>query len=326
MTVLILSQEADAPTDAVVEELTRRGVPVFRADTSWFPQRLVLDAELDPDRLDAGRRWRGMLATEHRCVELGEIRSIWYRDPGAFVFGTGLTDVERAYAHREARLGLGGVLAALPGLVWVNHPNRAADAMYKPLQLFTAAVCGLRVLPTLVTNSATAVRRFAAARTGGVIQKSFGPNTVTEGGRLKVAYTRRLDDAALADLRGVDATATQVQEWMDKACEARVVVVGEQLFTIRITAASAASRVDWRADFDALSYEWIDTPPEVEQGVRAFMESLGLTYAALDFGIDADGQFVFFESNSSGQYGWLEAQTGAPITAALADLLQGERP
>ena len=54
------------------------------------------------------------------------------------------------------------------------------------------------------------------------------------------------------------------------------------------------------------------------------MKALGLAYAALDFGIAKDtGRFVFYESNSSGQYGWLEAQTGAPITAALADLLAG---
>jgi hypothetical protein len=52
------------------------------------------------------------------------------------------------------------------------------------------------------------------------------------------------------------------------------------------------------------------------------MKMLGLTYAAFDFGIDrATGGWVFYESNSGGQYGWLEAQTGAPITAAIADLL-----
>ncbi|MGH3565284.1 MAG: hypothetical protein ACRDRH_04485 [Pseudonocardia sp.] len=61
-------------------------------------------------------------------MDLGDIRSIWYRDPSAFVFPPELTEVERACAHREARLGFGGVLAALPDVLWVNHPNRAADA------------------------------------------------------------------------------------------------------------------------------------------------------------------------------------------------------
>ncbi|HEY2766395.1 MAG TPA: hypothetical protein VGJ13_20645, partial [Pseudonocardiaceae bacterium] len=43
--------------------------------------------------------------------------------------------------------------------------------------------------------------------------------------------------------------------------------------------------------------------------------------SAVDFSIDSDGRWVFLESNSSGQYFWLESHTGAPITDALADLL-----
>lgn len=103
--------------------------------------------------------------------------------------------------------------------------------------------------------------------------------------------------------------------------EARVVVVGERLFTIVIRAGSQASRVDWRADYPALSYEWIDTPPEIEKGLREYMAGMGLTYAAVDFAIDTEERWVFLESNSAGQYFWLEAHTGAPITTALADAL-----
>ncbi len=45
-----------------------------------------------------------------------------------------LSEPERAHAHREGKLGLGGVLSSLP-VLWVNHPNRLADALYKPMQL-----------------------------------------------------------------------------------------------------------------------------------------------------------------------------------------------
>lgn len=324
-TVVVFAQEADAPVDAVVRELDRRGVTVFRADTAWFPHQLTLDARLDP----ATGRWTGMLATDHRSVALEDIASIWYRDPSAFRFPDALTEVERAYAHREARLGFGGVLAALP-VFWVNHPNRAADAMFKPLQLATAAANGLRVVPTLVTNSPAAVARFAGQHgRAGTVCKSFGPNTITEAGQLKVAYTRRLAERDLTELDGVATTATQLQQWIEKTHEARVVVLGQRMFTITIHADSPAARVDWRADFAALSYRFIDTPPEIEKGLRRYMDSLGLAYAAVDFAIDTAGRWCFLESNSSGQYGWLEAQTGAPITAALADLLTrgpGSRP
>jgi glutathione synthase/RimK-type ligase-like ATP-grasp enzyme len=293
MTVVVLAQPADTPVDVVVRELTARGVPVFRADTSWFPRELVLEA-----RLSTEARWTGELRTKHRTVDLEAIQSIWHRDPGAFSFAEGMTEIERAYAYREARLGFGGVLASLD-VLWVNHPNRAADAVYKPLQLTTAARCGLTTVPTVITNSPDAVRRLAAESPAGVVRKSLGPNTVTEGGQLTV----------------------------NKTHEARVVVVGERMFTILIRAGSEASRVDWRADYLALSYEWVDTPPEIEKGLRGYLAEMGLVYAAVDFAIDADGRWVFLESNSSGQYFWLEAHTGAPITNALADLLaEGKRP
>ncbi|RZS40887.1 ATP-grasp ribosomal peptide maturase [Herbihabitans rhizosphaerae] len=314
MTVVIFAQEADAPVDAVVRELTRRDAPVFRADTSWFPNRLVLDAEL------IGGTWSGWLRTSHRSVALQEIRSIWYRDPSAFQFPNELTDVERAYAHREARLGFGGVLAALDGVRWVNHPNRAADAVYKPLQLAIAAASGLSVLPTLVTNSPEAVHRFAGGRPEQVSCKSFGPNTITEGGDLKVAFNRPLTDGDLADLSGVASTATQLQDYVcDKVYEARVVVIGWEMFAI--TMHTDAPRADIRQDFSTCRYQWIPTPPHVARGLHRYMDRLGLAYAAFDFVIDTSHHWWFLESNSAGQYRWLEVPTEAPMTATFADLL-----
>jgi ATP-grasp ribosomal peptide maturase len=321
VTVVIFADNNDVPVDAVVRELTERDVPVFRADTSWFPRTLTMEALLDSDG-----HWRGLLRTSHRTVELSDIRSIWCRHPGTFGFPEGMTEVERAYAHREARLGLGGVLASLDTL-WVNHPNRSADAAYKPLQLALAARCGLTIAATAITNSPDAVRRFATASPTGVVRKSLGPNSVTEGGALTVAFTHRLESKDLTDLSGIKITATQMQHWVNKMYEARVVVVGERVFTIAIRAGSQASRVDWRADYPALSYEWIDTPPEIEKGLRDYMARMGLTYAAVDFAIDIDEHWIFLESNSAGQYFWLEAHTGAPITTALADALtEGVRP
>lgn len=314
MTVVIFAQDGDAPVDKIVWELRQRDVPVFRADLSWFPQRLVLDAE----RRDG--RWSGKLHSPCRTVDLHEIRSIWYRDPSAFRFPAGMSDVERTYAHREARLGLGGVLAALP-VLWVNHPNRAADALYKPLQLTIADECGLDAPPTLFTNATNAVLRFARSAPHGVVNKTLGPNSVTEDDTLKVVYTHRLNGSDLSDLRGLDVTAHQIQNWIDKDYEARVVAVGNQVFGIAIYAHSEASQIDWRADFDSLSYDLVDVPLHVHKGVLRYMETLGLAYAAFDFCISHDGHWYFLESNSSGQYAWLEAATNANISGALVDLL-----
>ena len=254
MTVLVFAQECDAPVDQVIRKLVERDVPVFRCDTSWFPQRLTLDA-----RLENGR-WIGALATDHHRVHFDDIRSIWYRDPAAFDFPGNLSKPERRFCFREARLGLGGVLASLDTL-FVNHPNRVSDAVYKPLQLTTAARCGLAVPRTLVTNDPAAVRRFRQASHPGLICKVLGSNTVTEEGTVNVAYTHLLRDADLADLNAVASTAHQFQDWVhDKHHEARVIVVGDRIFPVFIHAGSPASQVDWRTDYPALRYERRNSP------------------------------------------------------------------
>lgn len=317
MTVLILAEQDDRPVDLVVTELAEHGIPVFRADTAWFPEELTVDATVDHEG-----SWRGELRTEHRRVELTDIRAVWSRGPGAFRFSPQLSDGARTYAHREARLGLGGVLSALD-VRWVNHPNKSANSSYKPVQLATAARCGLAIPRTLITNDPDALRRLAGECRAGIVHKSLGPNTVTAGGRIEVAFTHRCSPADLADLSAARFTATQTQAWVDKSCEARVVVVGSTMFTVLIRAGSAASEVDWRADYPALSYEWIDTPAAVAAGLSRYVAEMGLAYAAVDFAIDRDGRWIFLESNAAGQYYWLEAHTGAPITTALCDLLSG---
>lgn len=314
MTVLVLAQDFDRTADQVVLKLIERNVPVLRIDTSWFPQQLVMDAELD------GGRWVGELRTPHRSVPLESLRSAWYRSPTAFKFPDGMSRAEREHANREAKLGFGGVLSSLP-LRWVNHPNRMADAVYKPMQLTVAARCGLAVSRTLISNDPNAVRRFTTSSMTGVINKALGTSRVMEEGVRKIGFTRRLANQELSDLRGVDVTLHQIQDWVEKDHEARVVVIGDAMFAIGIYAGSAAGHVDWRSDHDALSYDVLDLPSDVEKGLRAFMAEFRLAYSAFDFVIMPSGQWVLLESNPGGQYGWLETRTGVPLTDTLVDLL-----
>lgn len=314
MTVLVLAQDRDAPTDRVVRELGRRGVPVSRADLRWFPSTLSLAAQL------VDGRWTGVLTTRRRGVQLQSIRSVWYRDPGTFAFPDRMSGTERTHAFTEARLGVGGILSSLDAL-WMNDPNRACDAMYKPRQLATATACGLTVARTLVTNDRLAVHHFARHSGRGVVQKTFGSNVVTEDGRRLVHYTWRTSGQDPEELDGVELTAHQFQDWVDKDHEIRVIMVGDRVFPIAIHVGSMASRVDWRADYGSLRYEVVTLPSDVERGLRQYMRAFELTYAAIDLLVDRDGRHVFLESNSAGQYGWLEAATGAPITEAIADVL-----
>lgn len=135
----MLTEPQDTSADRVIEHLNERRVPVFRADTAEFPQRLVLRATLDGE-------WVGTLANQQREADLATVRSVYYRRPTRFVFPDGMSGPERRFAALQARLGLGGVIASLPCL-WINHPGRVADAEYKPVQLRLAARSGLHPGP-----------------------------------------------------------------------------------------------------------------------------------------------------------------------------------
>lgn len=152
MTVLILAREFDPTADAVVEALAQRNVPVFRTDLSDFPNRLRLDAQLWCGR------WSGRLWTDHREVELDGVRSIWNRNPSTYAFPPSMTAAEQEFAYREAKLGLGGVLASLE-VLWANHPNRCADAIFKPYQGTGGSRLRFTLPPSLRTQTGDRIPR-----------------------------------------------------------------------------------------------------------------------------------------------------------------------
>ena len=316
MTVLVLADEADPSADLMVQELRRRDWRVFRFDTAWFPS--VADVAA---RFVAGR-WTGELRGPRRLVDIEEITSVWWRSPTAFRLPDSLSHPERQHAHNEAKLGLGGVLLALPA-VWLDRPDIVAAACYKPVQLQAAAAAGLAVPDTLVTNRCDAVDGFVRDRA--TVTKMLGAPALHESGGRRVAWTQLVTADMLDRLDGIRTTAHQFQRWVDKRREVRVVVVDRVQFAVAIDAHSPAARIDWRSDYGHLTYEVIAPSESTARSIDALMARLGLRYGALDFVIDPAGTWWFLEINPVGQYGWLEQLAGIPVTVAIADALTGVR-
>lgn len=123
---------------------------------------------------------------------------------------------------------------------------------------------------------------------------------------------------------GIGLTAHLFQQLIaPKRHDVRMTVVGDQLFAVSIHTDGEAATLDWRADYSALTYHVCAVPDAIRSGVRVLMQHLGLIFAALDFVVDLDGTWWAVDVNPSGQWAWLELQSGVPISAALADLLQG---
>jgi ATP-grasp ribosomal peptide maturase len=314
--VLIVSGRKDWSAGQVATQLQARGSAYSWLDPADFPRRIQVTARL-------GRGWQGEVQTPDGTFFWEEISAMFYRRPRDFDMPRAMSGPEQRFARAQARVGLGGVLASLP-VKWINHPSALADCEYKPRQLGLARTVGLRVPATIVTNVPDEVRRFAAEQ-GDIIVKSLAEPIIAEADTQKAIWTRRVAAEDLADLAGVGLTTHLFQEWIPKAYEMRLAVAGKRHFAVAIHAHSNATRVDWRTDYDALTYEAIDCPAEIVECVHFFLSVAGLTYGAFDFIVTADAEdYVFLECNAAGQWGWLAEECGLPIAGAIADELTGD--
>ncbi|MGW5657492.1 ATP-grasp ribosomal peptide maturase [Streptomyces humi] len=306
--VLVITGLYDPTADVVIRELHDRDVPVVRFDSGDFPAVLAVEAEITPNG------FVGRLDTPSRTAELADVRSLFYRRPTGFAFPH-LDEQDARFATTQARYGLGGVIASLPHCRYVNHPHYIGDAEFKPSGLATAAKAGFLVPPTLITSNPDAARAFIK-RNEPVIYKPLS-NPVY---RLDdVPQVVKVAEVAAEDIdESVAGTAHMFQKRVNKTADIRVTVIGRQVFCVRIN----SDLLDWRTDYNRLRYTPLSPPAGIEEALYEYMDHFLLLFGAFDFAVDANGQWWFLECNPSGQWYWLEQETGLPMRAAMADLLE----
>ncbi|MFJ3548589.1 MULTISPECIES: ATP-grasp ribosomal peptide maturase [Streptomyces] len=311
-----MSAEADDLTaDMVISELNRRNVPVARFNPADIGAALTVSARFG--RCPAFVA--GQLRTPSRTVDLAQVRSVYWRRPVWPTFDHLGTDDAR-FAAAQVRYGLGGTLYALDGPLWVNHPLRNAAADYKPNQLAIAQRLGLTVPPTLVTNDLNEARAFVASHDR-VIFKTLRWTPYQRDG---VPVTGWADLVTAAEIdESVSLVPHLFQAGVDKAADLRVLVVGREMFAVRIE----SGMLDWRKDYSALSYRVANLPDHMERALLAYLDHFGLVSGSFDFAVDKAGDLWWLELNPNGQWGWLEDSTGLAMAAAFAELLtQGVAP
>ena len=111
------------------------------------------------------------------------------------------------------------------------------------------------------------------------------------------------------------------KQWVPKAYEARVTMVGCRPLAVSIRSDSHGSYVDWRRNYSSLTYEVIEPPGEITTAMRRYLDAFGLAYGAFDFVITPDDEWIMLECNPMGQWLWLEHEAGLPIAEAFAELL-----
>ena len=316
-TVLIVTQPFDFAVDHVLLALEERGVDVVRFDTAWFPCETSLTATFGSDTPDHVAKITSNIG---KSFDLTQVASIWYRRPRDFAFDEELDPDARKFARGEALQGLGGVFRSVDCL-WVNHPEKEVSATYKPFQLARAAKLGLSVPRTLVTNEPQAAREFVQQNRGSTIYKTLClPEVTSDTYSYTALFTSRISKVDLEAIDTVRFTPCLLQEFVPKAFEVRAVVINGEMFAVGLHAPDP-DITDWRPVNEELKYSVHQLPAEVEERLLRLVRELGLVTAAIDLVVTPEGDHVFLELNPSGQWAWLETETGLPMTDALVRCL-----
>lgn len=311
--VLVATEADDVTSDMVITELNRRSVPVVRFNPADIGDGLTVSARFGSCPAPVA----GQVHTRSRTADLEQVRAVYWRRPIWPGFAH-LETKDARFAAAQARYGLGGVLYALDGPLWVNHPLRNAAADYKPVQLAVAQRLGLTVPPTLVTNDPHLAREFITEH-GQVIYKTLRWTPYERNGVPVTGWAEPVTAAEIDD--GVRVTPHLFQARVDKLADVRVLVVSRRLFAVRID----SGLLDWRKDYSALSYTVVDLPDQLRNVLLAYMDHFGLVSGSFDLAIDQAGTYWWLELNPNGQWGWLEEKTGLGMAAAFAELLtQGD--
>ncbi|MDE3073850.1 MAG: hypothetical protein KGJ86_00345 [Chloroflexota bacterium] len=318
--IIILTHKIDLCADLAIPRLQARGQRVLRVNLEDYPLDIALTYSLQS--ASAPR-----LTVYGKPHELSDVRAVWYRVPFEYSVRRWAEDyqltrfIEASCNHIWYPLEF-----FLNDCFWLDRPISVIGASYKLRQLQVASRIGLQVPKTCATNDPEAARSFYESLGHKVAIKTMCGGGIRDGENVNVVYTNRVTQADMKHIDSVRECPCQFQEYIPKAYELRVIVVADQTFAIEIhSQQSEKAKHDWRHyDLDNVPHAPHQLPSDIHDKCVALTEALGLHYGAIDMIVTSGGDYIFLEINPTGQYQWLEALTGLPITDALVELLSSQ--
>ncbi|WP_347265654.1 MvdC/MvdD family ATP grasp protein [Paracoccus sp. (in: a-proteobacteria)] len=295
-----------------VRRVTRHLTHDFEVvDLAWFPERMRMHAHAGRERdalfldLPSGRR-----------LDLDRVGAVWHRRIRSFTLDPGLSDdTARTFAFSECNEALPGLWPAMD-CFWMNPPHADERAMKKVAQHRLARQAGLRVPETLVTNGPDEARAFIEAHAAqGVVRKAF--RNIPQAPRV----TLRIGPEELALIDSVRFAPVIFQEYVPLALDLRVTVVDGEIFATSFRS-EAGFETDYRPGIGSAEVRPYPLPDEVAEALLRLMTRMELKFGAADFRLTPEGEHVFFEINSAGEFLFVCDRTGQPIPQAIAAALE----
>jgi hypothetical protein len=296
----------------VVQRCADRGISIYRLNSEDYP--VVVGVEVDPVNPETAT----LIPEGGEPVAVGAARGIWLRRPQWPVISSSVSEEgDRRLAVQESVAALGGLWRLLEERC-VSAPDALQRARWKLPQLRLAASLGFLVPETIVTTAAETAVKFLDR--GEAVLKAVQELSVRRDG---IVWSGYVQPALPVDVEGTAAAPLLLQRRLAKVADWRVTVVGAVVHAARTPCLEGGPLDVREAEGVSTSYEVRLLPTKISEACISYVRQAGLRFGAFDLAEDASGGIWFLECNANGQWGWIEAATGMPITDAIVtELIQ----
>lgn len=312
--VLVITNKEDVTVDYVIRELQRMEVPYYRFNTE--------DVGYGIDLIFDGNEYKLFDKIKKIDMSFKEFGSVYYRRPKIPRLSDDLSVGEKQFILNEFETYFEGLYRSLSDKYWLNWVLDMRVLENKMFQVTLAKEMGFLV-PRLHISSAPEKSLEFINSLGKTVFKPLKMGFIDEPLRKgKLLYTTRVDSDFVNAIELNQGIPIYIQEEIEKECDIRVTVVGNNVYAARILSQeSDESRVDWRKSESMLKHESFDLPLELEEKCKKLCQNFNLDFSAIDFILDKKGRYWFLEINCNGQWAWIEALLGYPISKEIVKML-----
>lgn len=308
--VLIISSRYDFSSDFIAVELDRRNVPYLRINRDELKDYVI---EFNP----VVPILKGSFKGTDFCISGSTLKAVYFRSP---VF---LRDIFQDNIDEEEQLIRTQWTAFVRSLVvfedaaWFNNPADIYKAEIKPLQLYTANKIGFKIPATVISNR-TAVNDFEYTAV-----KSIDTAVLNLGDEEGFVYTEIYRSNGLSE--ETYSSPFFMQQGLVPKIDIRVTVVDDTAIAVKILHKDKAKiDIDWRRLKEELHYEIIELPDEIRHRCVLYLKEFNLKFGAIDL-ILHQNEFYFIEINPTGEWSWLQQNTGFRFDKAIVNALINSR-
>lgn len=315
MSILIISNKDDITSDFIVKRLKERSASFYRLNTDEIGKTVSVTFDFSKHEYFIYDERAGIE------IDLRYVKSVYFRRPELPLISNEISQSEQHFIRSELFFCLEGLYKVLGNAFWLNRVEAIREAENKAWQLINARELGFIIPESLITNKPKDALSFYRRNNGDCIIKPIKSGLVKGVAEEAIIFTNKitLDEG---NIERVKPSPIYMQRCIGKKADVRVTVVGRRIYAALIHSQDyEESKVDWRAAGFPLAHTRINLPEELQQKCLILSAKFKLNFAAIDFILTEEDEFIFLEINPNGQWAWVEKRLNYNISNEICNLL-----